>query len=362
MENAPCLVIGITGSAGKTTTTTLVGELLQPLAGKDLPGSPRRVWVGGNIGLPLIGHLDSIQSNDLVVLELSSFQLDQMTRAPQVGAVLNITPNHLDRHGTLEAYTAAKARLLQFQRQDDVAVLGVDDPGARALISEVRGRLVTFSMERSPLGSAGTYVKDDCLWLTNGHGAEELMSVDEIPLRGRHNLMNVLAACAVVYGAGQPLDHAHRVVQQFGGVPHRLEWVRNYKGASWYNDSIATAPERTLAAIESFDEPLVLLLGGRDKDLPWEVLAARVRERVDHVVTFGEASGIIVEAISSQLEGGRPYTMAVCVSLADAVKAAAAITSEGDVVLLAPGGTSFDEFKDFDERGTRYKEWVHQLS
>jgi UDP-N-acetylmuramoylalanine--D-glutamate ligase len=362
MENVPCPVIGITGSAGKTTTTTLVGELLKPLAGKDLPGSPRRVWVGGNIGLPLIDHLHEIQNDDLVVLELSSFQLEQMTRMPQVGAVLNITPNHLDRHGTLEAYTAAKTRLLSFQNPEDVAVLGMDDPGARKLSGEVCGRLITFGMQRPPEGSAGTYLEGGRLWLNDGHGLEDLMAVEEIPLRGFHNLMNVLAACALVHGAGLPLDHIAGVVAHFRGVPHRLEWVRSWKGTEWYNDSIATAPERTLAAIESFDGPLVVLLGGRDKDLPWEALAARIRERVDHVVAFGEASGIILAALGSWPQGERPYSVVSCEGLVEAVHAAAEAASEGDVVLLSPGGTSFDEFKDFEERGMRFKEWVHQLS
>ena len=362
MENVPCPVIGITGSAGKTTTTTLVGELLKPLAGKNLPGSPRRVWVGGNIGLPLIDHLHEIQGDDLVVLELSSFQLEQMTRMPQIGAVLNITPNHLDRHGTLEAYTAAKTRLLSFQGQDDVAVLGMDDPGARALSSEVRGRLITFSMNQLSEVPNGTYLEGRRLWLKDGQRCEDLMAVDEIPLRGIHNLMNVLAACALVHGAGLPLDHAAGVVARFRGVPHRLEWVRSWNGSDWYNDSIATAPERTLAAIESFEGPLVLLLGGRDKDLPWGALAVRIRERVDHVVAFGEASGIILDALGSRSQGQRPYSVVSCEGLAEAVHAAAEAASEGDVVLLAPGGTSFDEFKDFEERGMRFKEWVHQLS
>jgi UDP-N-acetylmuramoylalanine--D-glutamate ligase len=362
MENAPCPVIGITGSAGKTTTTSLVGELLKPLAGKGMPGSPRRVWVGGNIGLPLIDHLHEIQSGDLVVLELSSFQLEQMTRMPQVGAVLNVTPNHLDRHGTLEAYTAAKARLLAYQNQDDTAVLGMDDPGSRALENHVRGRLVTFSMGQPPESGAGTYVEDGRLWLRDGQRSEDLMAVDEVPLRGRHNLLNVLAACALVHAAGLTLTHAAGIVARFRGVPHRLEWVRSWQGSNWYNDSIATAPERTLAAIESFEEPLVVLLGGRDKDLPWEALAARIRERVDHVVAFGEAAGIIFDAIGSRSQGQRPYSLVRCQGLGEAVEAAAEAASEGDVVLLSPGGTSFDEFMDFEERGLRYKEWVHQLT
>jgi UDP-N-acetylmuramoylalanine--D-glutamate ligase len=357
MEAVPCRVIGITGSAGKTTTTTLVGRMAQ--AANRLP---QRVWVGGNIGLPLIDQLAEIHPSDLVVLELSSFQLEIMDRSPQVAAILNITPNHLDRHGTMQAYTAAKARLLAYQSPADCAVLGRDDPGAWGLASQVKGHLVSFGMKRPPTGQTGTFEQDGMLWLQSSTGDQALLPASQIRLRGEHNLYNVLAACAVASAAGLSPEAMAAGVAGFNGVAHRLEWVHEWHGANWYNDSIATAPERTMAAIRAFDEPLILLLGGRDKNLPWEELAELVHQRVDHVVVFGEATSKILRALGPQRDGQRPYSLTQCPGLQQAVQAAAEVASPGDVVLLSPGGTSFDEFNDFEERGERYQQWVKQLS
>lgn len=357
MEAVPCRVIGITGSAGKTTTTTLVGRMA---AGAVQP--PSRLWVGGNIGLPLIDQLAEIRPNDLVVLEISSFQLELMTRSPQVGAILNVTPNHLDRHGTMEAYTAAKARLLAFQSAGDTAVLGRDDPIAWSLAPQVKGHLLTFGLDAPPAGQFGTFYRDGQLWLRGELDEQSLLPASQIRLRGQHNLLNVLAACAVAAAAGFSASAMRAGVDGFNGVAHRLEWVRNWHGADWYNNSISTAPERTLADIRAFDEPLVLLLGGRDKNLSWDELAEIIHQRVDHVVVFGEAAPKILQALGPQRSGQRPFTLEVCAGLQAAVQAAAQVAGPGDVVLLSPGGTSFDEFIDFEQRGERYREWVKQLS
>ncbi len=357
MEAVPCRVIGITGSAGKTTTTSLVGRMAAAAA-----NAPCKAWVGGNIGLPLIDHLDEISSRDTVVLELSSFQLELMTTSPQVAAILNITPNHLDRHANMDAYTAAKARILAFQGRQDSVVLGREDLGAWGLASQVKGRLLSFSTSRPPDGETGTFVGDDVLCLQTGGLVEALAPVHLVALRGRHNLLNVLAACAIASASGFD-SHAMRAgIEGFTGLAHRLEFVRQFQGASWFNDSIATAPERTIAAILSFTEPLVLLLGGRDKKLPWGDLADLVHQRVDHLVVFGEASPIILKALGSQQPGVRPFTLSHCQTLHEAVQAAAQVAGEGEVVLLSPGGTSFDAFKDFEERGEHYKQWVNQLT
>ncbi len=357
MEAVPCRVVGITGSAGKTTTTTLVGRMAQAAA-----QAPRSAWVGGNIGLPLIEYLDQISPDDLVILELSSFQLELMTRSPQVAAILNVTPNHLDRHGTMEAYTAAKARLIEFQGPQDAAVLGREDPGAWALRGMTAGKLVSFGLQRPERGMVGTFAEDGALYLNDGEQDIFLLQQASILLRGEHNLLNVLAACAVAYAAGLPPGAMAEGVKDFGGVAHRLELVRSLHGANWYNDSIATAPERTIAAIRSFDEPLVLLLGGRDKNLPWSELARLVRCRVDHLIVFGEAAPIILDAVGVLEDGRRPYTLALCSGLKEAVEAAAAVAEPGDQVLLSPGGTSFDEFRDFEERGEVFRKWVQELS
>ncbi len=357
MEAVPCKTIGITGSAGKTTTTTLVGDM-GTLATED---SGQKAYVGGNIGDPLIAYVDEMTPKDLAVLEISSFQLEQMTISPNVAAILNITPNHLDRHGTMEAYTAAKRRLLDFQSKDDVAVLGRDDPGAWALRDGVHGRLQSFGFSRMDDEAEGTYYDDGLLVLYERHVDIPLLRREHIHLRGDHNVMNVLAAFAIGHAAGLPLDAMLTAAEEFRGVPHRLELVREREGVCWYNDSIATAPERTMAAVRSFDEPIVLLLGGRDKNLPWEELAKLVHERVDHVVIFGEAGGKIETALEAE-KAERPFSQVRVGTLREATAEAERAAQPGDVVLLSPGGTSFDEFKDFEERGEKFRLWVQELS
>jgi len=355
MEVVPCKTIGITGSAGKTTTTTLVGNMARNAYGK-------KAYVGGNIGDPLINYVDAMKPDDVAIMELSSFQLDQMTISTNVAAILNITPNHLDRHGTMEAYTAAKARILEFQSKNDYAVLGHDDKGAWNLRDKVNGKLFTFSMKDLKEGLDGAYLHDDLLNLREGNAYLPLISRGKIQLRGDHNVLNVLAAFTIGHASGFPLDAMLEAVVEFRGVPHRLELVRELHGVHWYNDSMASAPERSIAAIQSFDEPIVLLLGGRDKDLPWEGLMQLVNERVDHVVIFGEAADKIQKTMDNLGLGQKRFTSSRATGLQEAVRLAAEVAETGDVVLLSPGGTSFDEFKDFAERGERFRVWVQELS
>ena len=355
MEAVPCRTVGITGSAGKTTTTTLVGQMAKLAFGST-------AFVGGNIGDPLINYVDEMKTDDLAILEISSFQLEQMTISPNIAAILNITPNHLDRHGTMEAYTAAKARILDFQSNRDIAVLGCDDAGAWDLHSRARGKLFTFSLNELPGDLDGTWLHDGLLSLRDGFAYMPLMLREKIQLRGNHNVSNVLAAFAIGHAAGLPLDAMLTAAEEFRGVPHRLELVRELHGVRWYNDSIATAPERAMAGIHAFDEPIVLLLGGRDKDLPWEDLAGLIHGRVDHVVLFGEAAEKIEKAVTASRSEKRPYTLARVSRLHEAVHKAAEVAEAGDVVLLSPGGTSYDEFKDFEERGEKFRAWVQELS
>jgi len=374
MEVVPCKTIGITGSAGKTTTATLVGRMAKIAYQKAevrmrnaenssfITRSDPSAFIGGNIGDPLLNYVDTMQADDIAILELSSFQLDQMSISPNIAAILNITPNHLDRHGTMEAYTAAKARILEFQSKDGTAVLGCDDQGAWSLRDKVQGKLLTFSLHDLDKGLNGTYLHDGMLNLHDGNTNRPLMPREKILLRGDHNVSNVLAAFAVGHAAGFPLDAMLEAVEDFHGVPHRLELVRELHGVRWYNDSIATAPERSLAAIRAFDEPIVLLLGGRDKDLPWEDLLRLVSERVDHVVLFGEAAEKIQKTVNSLGLRKKRFTVACANGLHEAILKAAEVAESGDVVLLAPGGTSFDEFKDFAERGERFRVWVQELS
>jgi UDP-N-acetylmuramoylalanine--D-glutamate ligase len=356
LEASPAPVIGITGSAGKSTTTALVGSM----AHADARWSEGQVWVGGNIGRPLLEDLDEIQEGDLVVMELSSFQLELMTLSPQVAAVLNITPNHLDRHQTMEAYTAAKERILSFQSADDLAVLGRDDPGAWDLRSKVRGQLLSFGLEEQGEWK-GTFVRSGSVWLRDEEGEHELFKEAAMELRGQHNLLNVLAASAIGAAIGIKHEAMEEGVRTFRGLPHRMEFVRRVNGADWFNDSIATAPERAIASMHAFDEPLVLLAGGRDKDLEWDTFADEVCKRVDRLILFGEAASKIASYFELRGDCKLPRSIDIFDGLDGAVQAAARIAQPGDVVLLAPGGTSFDEFFNFEARGERFRELVQAL-
>ncbi|HSG26564.1 MAG TPA: UDP-N-acetylmuramoyl-L-alanine--D-glutamate ligase [Anaerolineales bacterium] len=358
MQAVPCPVIGITGSAGKTTTTTLVGRMAEKAAEA---GLYRKAYVGGNIGFPLISQVEEMTAKDIAVVEFSSFQLDLMTTSPKVAAVLNITPNHLDRHGSMDAYVNAKRHILAHQGPEDAAVLGYEDARAWELAQEAEGLLYAFGRD-IPYGLPGTFVWNDQVWVRTDAGDEAVMPVSEISLRGEHNLLNVLAACAIAAASGWPVEIMRAGVKAFSGVEHRLEFVRTWGGADWYNDSKATSPGMSITAMQAFEEPLVILAGGRDKDLPWDGFATQVQAQADHVILFGEAAEKIRAALEQvKQQNDRTYSLDICPGLDEAVKTAAGLARPGDVVLLAPGGTSFDEFNDFEARGRRFKQLVNQL-
>lgn len=378
LRHCPVPIIGITGSAGKTTTTTLTGLMLAE--------SGYRTHVGGNIGTPLIDRLADIQASDKVVMELSSFQLELFDRSPTIAGVLNITPNHLDRHPSMSHYAAAKANILRFQDRGDTCVLGADDAFTGPWLASGRCQIeagagqpaVYFPLLATRLGFSlagevnyGAFLAGDRLiWRPIGLPDVEICRVGEVRLRGRHNLANILAACCLAGAAGATPEAMRAVATAFGGVEHRLEIVRQREGVLWVNDSIATAPERTLAAIRSFQEPLVLLLGGRDKHLPWDECAAAIHalnadgtSHVRHVVLFGEAAGLIADALAQHVRatGDKPVPVTPCPDLAEAVMTAARVARPGDVVLLAPGGTSFDAYEDFAARGRHFRTLVEGL-
>ena len=356
MQAVKSPVIGITGSAGKTTTTSLLGEIA-----KNSAGGTKNVWVGGNIGTPLIEQIDFIEPNDLVILELSSFQLELMTTSPHIAAITNITPNHLDRHKTLESYTSSKARILDFQCPTDVAVLNRDDAGAWNLKNRVKGRIASFGLQKSNLVGNGSFVENGSIFILSDGKSIEICKTKEINLKGEHNLLNVMAAFTIAHEMGISRETMQNTLRHFTGVSHRLEFVREVNGVMWYNDSIATAPERTIAAVKSFSEPIVLLLGGKDKDLPWDRLANLIHIKVDHVIVFGAASEKILAAIGPLESDKRPYSISKSENLEDALGVASEVAESGDIVLLSPGGTSYDEFKDFEERGEKFRLWVQQL-
>ena len=365
LERCPAPVIGITGSAGKTTTATLVASIVERAGYK--------VWLGGNIGNPLIEALPKISANDIVVMELSSFQLELMTASPQVAAVLNLTPNHLDRHGSFERYASAKANILRFQQRSDVAVLGWDDAGSKALEPYVEGELLAFS--RYEMMPDGAFMLGSRLLVAGSASYDASPHVvcerEEIPLRGDHNALNVLAACAISGSMGLAIDRPgvmpemmREAIRAFEPVEHRLETVRALNGVTWVNDSIATAPERTLAALASYDEPLVLLIGGADKDLPWETAIQFSLQKARHIIVFGEDGdkqvATKVMALLSQMRVGDGQ-VSRAKTLGDAVIRAAETALAGDVVLLSPGGTSYDAYTDFAERGEHFRQLVSQL-
>jgi UDP-N-acetylmuramoylalanine--D-glutamate ligase len=332
----------------------------------------RKVWVGGNIGNPLLSVADEMTDKDLAIIELSSFQLEVMTRSPQMAVILNLTPNHLDRHRTMDAYINAKARILEYQNFDDIAVLGRNDSRVWDLHKRVKGRLVTFGRERFDLNmdfsnsksgfhpAIDVYLDGKDILLNRDNIEEYIVSCKDIGLRGTHNILNVAAACAIAAAAGIPSGAMREGIRNFRGVPHRLEFVRSWRGAEWYNDSIATAPERAIAGIQAFDDPIVLIAGGRDKNLAWDEFVHLLCQRVDHLITFGEIAQMISEKVQ-RIRSDRPLTVTVCRDLKTAVRNASQVASRGDVVLFSPGGTSFDEFFNFEDRGDKFKQWVMTL-
>lgn len=353
----PAPIIGITGSSGKTTTTTLIGEMMKM-------DRRRKIWVGGNIGIPLIESVTEMKSRDWVVLELSSFQLEHLTRSPHVAVVTNLRPNHLDRHPSYDAYKAAKANILRYQSADDVAVLNWDDLEVRAMATQCAARIRWFSIEE-PLEN-GVFLDGDWIVVHHDESPERVLRLGDLALRGRHNVANVLAALSVVTATGLKVETAARVAKQFSGAPYRLELVREIDGVRWINDSIATSPDRTLAALNAFgDEPIILLAGGRDKHLPMEEMAEAIAHRVRHLITFGEAATLIEQAVKqaqSRLNGnGRTVPVSHCDTMEAAVAVAKQLAQRGDTVLLSPSGASFDAFKDFAARGDRFNELVAAL-
>jgi UDP-N-acetylmuramoylalanine--D-glutamate ligase len=355
MERCPCHVIGITGSAGKTTTTALVGSIFERT--DTLP------WVGGNIGNPLIEDLPHIHPDDIVVMELSSFQLEIMTASPHVAAVLNITPNPLDRHGTMDAYVEAKAHILDNQLAGDIAVLNRDDPQSYALRHRAEQAIAYFS-GNVPVEVGAWLVGDRIVCRpTFTQPMDTVCTVDEIPLRGFHNVLNVLAACAITGSAGIPLETMRQGILVFEPVPHRLEVVREWGGVTFVNDSIATAPERVVAALNAFQgEQIVLLLGGQDKKLPWAELIELAVERCHAIIGFGEIGRMVVEkAAAERALLGANTRIEQVTTLDEAVMTAVQLARDEDIVLLSPGGTSYDAYTDFEERGEHFRALVERL-
>jgi UDP-N-acetylmuramoylalanine--D-glutamate ligase len=340
-------IVAITGSNGKTTTTTLVGEVLT--AG----GIP--TLVGGNIGTPAISLVPRATPETLVVLEVSSFQLETIqTFRPKVAVILNITPDHLDRHRTFQVYVDAKARIFENQHGSDFAVLNEDDPTCVTLTDRTHAQVFWFSRKKEV--KQGAWVDDGKILFRDSNGQHEIVLASEIPLKGAHNVENVLAAvCAgALMGCGPA--QIRKAIREFKAVEHRLEYVATIKGVEYFNDSKATNVDATIKALESFPANIHLILGGKDKGSDYTVLNPLLRERVKRVYTIGAAA----EKIESQIKSAAEFVHAE--TLDNAIRRAAAVAQPGDVVLLAPACASFDQFQSYNHRGRVFKEVVKTLA
>lgn len=345
-------VIGITGSAGKTTTTTLIGEIMKA-AGKE-------TYVGGNIGRPLIEQVESIPADAAVVLELSSFQL-QLTgnRSPQIALLTNITPNHLDVHASMDEYVEAKKNIFRYQGPADTVVLNHGDELVRAFGDDARGRVVFFSRHGDPGTETCAFIReDDLIWRFRGQEFPT-MKTSEIRLLGHHNWENVLAAMAVTYLAGAGMHAVRSVLTTFSGVEHRLEPVRELDGARWYNDSKATSPAEAVAALETLASPIVLVAGGSDKGIPFDPMAPLVAAKVKALILTGPTAPKIEAAVRA---AGYDRVLHHAPDMAEAVRLARSEAAPGDNVVLSPGCASFDAYRNFEERGRHFKQLVNALA
>jgi UDP-N-acetylmuramoylalanine--D-glutamate ligase len=341
----PGTIVAITGSNGKTTTTTLAGEILT--------ASGFSALVGGNIGTPAISFADRATRDTVIVLEVSSFQLETIDKfRPRVAVVLNVTPDHLDRHRTVDAYVDAKARIFENQRGDDFAVLNADDSTCVAMAARTRAQVFWFSRQKEV--ERGAWVRDGNILFREKAQQREIMQVSEIPLKGAHNVENVLAAVCAGSLMGCAPEKIRKAVTSFRAVEHRLEYVATIRGVDYYNDSKATNVDATIKAIESFSANVHVILGGKDKGSDYSVLNDLLRQRVKRVYTIGAAAG----KIESQIKG---VEVVHAETLENALRKADAAAEAGDVVLLAPACSSFDQFKSYEHRGQVFKEIVRGL-
>lgn len=352
-DRCPGQIIGITGSSGKTTTTGLIGHMLR--------SAGRKTVVGGNIGDPMLDLLPDIDADTTVVLELSSFQLQLLRRSPRIAVVTNISPNHLDRHGTMEAYIDAKLNIVRNQRESDAAVLNAADAESGRFAAATPAQLRWFGDD----ATTGAALRGDTIGVVRDGDFRAVMSSRDVPLLGRHNLENVLAAVAAVDLLGVPLHQMAGAIRTYRPAPHRLETVAVRDGVRYVDDSIATSPARASVALQAIDAPILLIAGGRDKKLPWEEFARLVAERARALFLIGEAAEQIERAVRDALRevsgALSETTIHRCESLEHAVQSARATARPGDVVLLSPACTSYDMFSDFEERGQVFARTVEAL-
>ncbi len=349
----PCKIYAVTGSDGKSTSTTLIAEILA--------ASGKTVHKGGNIGRALLPIIESISEDDVAVVELSSFQLFSMRKSPDTALITNITPNHLDVHGTMEEYTECKTHLIAHQNAFSRTVLNLDNDGTKALAPMVRGRLNWFTRREVP--QRGTFLREDgMLCYTEKGEVTPVVHKDDIRIPGIHNVENFLGVIAALWGDAE-IPAIVKVAKEFGGVEHRIEFVREVKGVKWYNDSIATSPTRVLAGLKSFDQKIIVLAGGYDKKIPFEPMAETVCDRVKLLILMGVTAEKIEKAVTSA-KNYNPENLRIlhASSMEEAVKIARREAENGDIVTLSPACASFDWYPNFEVRGQHYKRLVKELS
>ena len=343
-EVCPCTILAVTGSDGKTTTTTLISEMLKA-AGKT-------VWVGGNIGAPLLPRVREMKPEDYAVVELSSFQLMDMKRSPHIAVVTNLAPNHLDIHKDMDEYVEAKKTIFRYQGREDILVVNADN----AITASFKGNGVTRTFSRQGRDAYVRVVGD-----TITRGGVPVLKKGDILIPGEHNVENYMAAIAAVDGLVDD-ETIRQVAKTFGGVEHRIELVRVKDGVRYYNDSIASSPSRTIAGLRSFPEKVILIAGGYDKHIPYDVLGPEICAHVKLLV-LGGATGPKIRAAVEDCPDYKPGCPEImdCGDFTAALKAAAAAARSGDVVLMSPASAAFDQFKNFMARGKYFKDMVMEL-
>ena len=349
-EVCPCPIIAVTGSDGKSTTTTVITEFLR--------AAGRTVHLGGNIGHPLLAEAGEMHADDVAVLELSSFQLLDMTHSPHIAVLTNLAPNHLDVHRSMEEYIAAKENIFRYQSADDIAVFNQDNAITLGLSEKANGRVRLFSRQQEV--ADGAFVRDGAIWLRRGEEEREIVKTDEIRIPGQHNVENYLAAIAAVDGLVSD-EVIRTVAREFAGVEHRIELVRTRRGVRWYNDSIATSPTRTIAGLHSFSQKLILIAGGYDKHIPFDVLGPELVAHVKLLILCGATANQIRACVTGCGDYHGEPEMIECATLDEAVKLAAERAQEGDVVTLSPACAAFDQFPNFMVRGRYFKDLVNAL-
>ena len=351
MELCPATIIGVTGSDGKTTTTSLIYEIVKKQG--------YNCYLGGNIGFPLFTKIEEMRPDDVVVLELSSFQLMNIKTSPQIAVITNISPNHLDIHKSYEEYIECKKNIFKFQNENGIVILNYDNEITRECANEAKGKVIFFSKERKL--ADGVILDDNIIKICKDKLRKHLVSTKELMLKGTHNYENACAAVAATLGIADE-DVQVKAISNFKGVAHRLEFVREINGVKWYNDSIGTSPTRTIAGLNSFDEKIVLIAGGYDKHLDYTPIAKPILDNVSALILMGATSKKIKEAVEKEMNiEGKRIEIVECDTLKETVNTAKKIVKKGEIVLFSPASASFDMYKNFEERGDKFKNLVNSL-